>query len=64
MKNDDGCTDALNLENKTPSENKMGVASTPTKTHFDPYLTAPKALSDYKLQPKVDLQLPLPKNVK
>lgn len=64
VKNDNGSTDALSLENKTPSGNKLGVASTPTETHFDPSLTVPKALSDYKLQPKVDHQLPLPKIVK
>ncbi|XP_061345297.1 zinc finger CCCH domain-containing protein 34-like [Gastrolobium bilobum] len=64
VKNDNGGNDALNLENKTSSENKTGVASTPTETHFDPSLTSPQALCDFKLQPKEDLQLPLPKNVK
>jgi hypothetical protein len=63
LKNDNGSINALNnLENKT-SGNKT-VASKPSETHFDQPLSAPKALSDIKLQPKEDLQLPLPKNVK
>ncbi|CAJ1944488.1 unnamed protein product [Sphenostylis stenocarpa] len=60
MKNDNGSTDALNLENKTSSGNRTGVASIPT----DQCLTAPKKLSDFKLQPKEDPQLQLPKKVK
>ena len=64
VKNDKGNTDALNLENKMSSGNKIVVASTPTETHFDPSLIAPKALSDVKLTPKEDLQPPLPKSIK
>ncbi|CAJ2634801.1 unnamed protein product [Trifolium pratense] len=64
LKNDNGNINALNnLENKTSSGNKT-VASKPSETHFDQPLSSPKALSDIKLQPKEDLQLPLPKNVK
>lgn len=63
VKNDNGSTNTLNLENKTSSGNKTGV-STPGGTCFDQSLTAPKALSDDKLRPKEDLQLPLPENVK
>ncbi|KAE9609702.1 hypothetical protein Lal_00006664 [Lupinus albus] len=55
MKNDNGSTDALILENKT------GATSTPTESHSDPALTA---LSGFKVQHKEDLQLSLPKNVK
>ncbi|TKY54883.1 Zinc finger CCCH domain-containing protein 34 [Spatholobus suberectus] len=60
VKNDNGRTDALNLENKTSSGNRTDVASTPT----DRSLTAPKNLSDFKFQAKEDHQLQLPKNVK
>ncbi|RDX97429.1 Zinc finger CCCH domain-containing protein 19, partial [Mucuna pruriens] len=60
VKNDNGSTDAFNLENKTLSGNRTGVVSTPT----DQSLTAPKNLSDFKLQPKEGHQLQLPKNVK
>jgi hypothetical protein len=63
LKNANGSINALNnVEDKT-SGNKT-VASKPSETHFDQPLSAPKALSDIKLQPKEDLQLPLPKNVK
>ncbi|KAK7292074.1 hypothetical protein RIF29_07739 [Crotalaria pallida] len=64
VKNSKGSTDALNLENKMSPGSKMGVASSPTEAHFDPSLTAPKALSGVKLEPKEHLQLPLSKNVK
>ncbi|KAJ1413030.1 Zinc finger, CCCH-type [Sesbania bispinosa] len=64
VKNDNGSINALNLENKISSGNKTGVGSTPTEKHFDQSLTAPKALSDLKLQPKEDRQLPLPESVK
>nr|KYP51121.1 Zinc finger CCCH domain-containing protein 17 [Cajanus cajan] len=60
IKNDNGSTNALNLENKTSSGNRTGTASIP----IDQSLTAPKNLSDSKLQPKENLQLQLPKNVK
>ncbi|XP_014507252.1 zinc finger CCCH domain-containing protein 32 [Vigna radiata var. radiata] len=58
VKNDNGSTDARNLENKTSSGNGTAVASVPTHQS----LTAPKHLSDFKRQPKE--QLPLSKNVK
>ncbi|XP_027332457.1 zinc finger CCCH domain-containing protein 34-like [Abrus precatorius] len=64
LKNDNGSTDALKLENKTSSGNTTGVASTPIKTQFDRSLTAPKDLSDFEFQPMEDRQLPLSKNVK
>ncbi|KAG4932938.1 Zinc finger CCCH domain-containing protein 34 [Glycine soja] len=60
VKNENGSTDALNLENKAPSGNRTGVTSTPT----DRSVAAPKNLSDLKHQPKEDHQLELPKNVK
>lgn len=60
VKNDNGSSDALNLENKTSSGNKTGVASTPTNQS----LTVPKNVSDFKLQPKEDHQLQLPKKAK
>ncbi|XP_057420047.1 zinc finger CCCH domain-containing protein 34-like [Lotus japonicus] len=64
VKNDNGSTTStLKLENKTSSGNKTGVASTPSETHVDQSLTASKASSDFKLQPKEDPQLPLPENV-
>ncbi|BAT76374.1 Zinc finger CCCH domain-containing protein [Vigna angularis] len=58
VKNDNGSTDARNLENKTSSGNGTGVASVPTHQS----LTIPKHLSDFKRQPKEKLQLS--KNVK
>ncbi|CAL0325714.1 unnamed protein product [Lupinus luteus] len=61
MKNDNGSTDALILDNKTSSANKTGVASTPTETYSDPALTA---LSRFKVPHEENLQLSLPKNVK
>ncbi|KAK7330134.1 hypothetical protein VNO77_24320 [Canavalia gladiata] len=64
VKNDNGSTDALKIENKTSSGNRTGVASTSTETHFDQSLTVPKDLSDFELQPKEDHQLSLSKNVK
>ncbi|KAL5185954.1 Zinc finger CCCH domain-containing protein 34 [Glycine soja] len=60
VKNDNGSTDALNLENKTSSGNRIGLVSTPT----DQSVAAPKNLSDLKLQPKEDHQLEIPKDVK
>ena len=65
LKNDNGSINKPNLENGTASGNKTSVASsTPRDTHFNQSLSAPKALSDIKPQPKEDLQLPLPENVK
>lgn len=65
VKNDNGSINALNLENKTVSRNKTGVASTPNETTLvNQSLSTTKALSDFKLKPKEDLQLPLPENVK
>lgn len=64
LKNDNGSSKALNSENKTSSGNITCVASAPSETHFDRSLSVPKALSDFKLQPKEVLQVPLPENVK
>ncbi|KAK7264949.1 hypothetical protein RJT34_32563 [Clitoria ternatea] len=63
-KSDNESTDALSLENKASSGNRTGVVSTPAETHFHRSLNAPKNFSDFKLQPKVHHQPPLPKNVK
>ncbi|KAL2338348.1 hypothetical protein Fmac_012794 [Flemingia macrophylla] len=60
VKNDNGSTNALNLENKTSSRNRTGTILIPV----DRSLIAPKNLSDSKLLPKENHQLQLPKSVK